>query len=118
MPPGKLDAAVLVALGLAAAGCGEKEDTADTAIHPCLSPETTDTGPCLTPADDTGDTGPCLDYPQDTGDTGGAGDAVQEQADRQDTDAHAREGALRRVLARGVLPADVAKLLGKTTAEK
>jgi hypothetical protein len=111
MPPGNLDTAILLALGLTVTGCGDKEDTG-----PCLSPEIRDTDD-TDDTGDTGDTGPCLDYPQDTGDTGEAGDAAQ--ADQRQPDvATDREAARRSVLARGVLPADVAKLLGKVKARE
>ena len=124
MPPGKLDASILLALGLAA-GCGDK-DTADTDNGPCLDYPTdtdVDTGPCLTqiedtgpcldiPSDtgDTGDTNPCLDYPVDTGDTGDDGQEGRQARPAIPVD---RAVVQQRVLESGVLPDDVVKLLEK-----
>jgi len=97
MPPGKLDSTVLLTLGLISAGCGEKD---------------TDTGPCLEYADDTGDTGdtgPCLEYEADTTEPPAPDAAAPPTA----PDAGGRADARARVLARGVLPDDVAGLLAR-----
>lgn len=115
MPPSKLDPSVLLAIGLVSTGCGDKDT--ETTSQPCLGyPVETDTGPCLSPETDTGpclmyetDTGPCLDFPADTGlDTGDAGDTGKAEGNQV-----TRAGAAERVLARGVLPGDVAKFLRK-----
>jgi len=117
MPPGKLQNSILAALGVAVSACGggeKDEDTGDTSVAPCLS-EQIDTGPCLDymsetgETGDTGDTGPCLDYPADTGDTGAASDTGSTDAARSGS----RDDATRRVLDRGILPEDIAKLLAK-----
>ncbi|MDG1482555.1 MAG: hypothetical protein P8R54_23390 [Myxococcota bacterium] len=118
MPPGKLQNAILAALGVAVSACGEKdEDTGDTSVGPCLS-EQIDTGPCLDYMSDTGDTGdtgdtidtgPCLDYPADTGDTGAASDT----GSTDDARSGSRDDATRRILDRGILPEDIAKRLAK-----
>lgn len=130
MPPGKLDAAILLALGLAGGACGDKEEDTgeDTGVHPCLSVEQSDSGPddtSVTPclgSEDSGDTGPCLDYaPEDTGDTGepaDTGEPVDTGGSAAHADGEGRAGILARVLARGVLPDDVAKLLGKQKARR
>lgn len=115
MPPGKLQTSILVALGVAASACGEKDDdTGDTGVGPCLSQIEDSAGPCLDYPPDSGndsggDTGPCLDYPVDTGDTGDTGSTDAERAARSGS----RDDATQRVLDRGILPADVAKLLAK-----
>lgn len=95
MPPGKLDSSILLALGLASMACGDKEE---------------DTGPCLDVPVDTGDTGPCLDYgieqhppPADAARTLAPPPPAAGLVDRA--------GVTEQVLARGVLPEDVAKLL-------
>jgi hypothetical protein len=114
MAPAKLQHSVLLALGLAAAGCADKDDDDegdDTYTGPCLD-YPTDTGPCLSPPEDTGgdsgssggdDTGPCLDV-----------------AEVRDADAgpvlptgtpEAHQDFVHRVLERGVLPDDVAALV-------
>lgn len=68
MAPAKLQHSVLLALGLAVAGCGDKSDEDDdgeeSGTGPCLD-YPADTGPCLSPPEDTG---PCLEAPpEDSG---------------------------------------------------
>jgi hypothetical protein len=97
MPPGKLDPSVLLALGLlSVAGCGDKDDTGDTG--------------------DTGNAGPCLDYATESLDAPAAAMRAAPTTPSsvplpEPTD---RAAVTRRVLARGVLPADVAALLEPT----
>ena len=101
MPPGKLDATIVLALGLTTA-CGDKEDTG-----PCLD-FPVDTG------EDTGETGPCLDYATDAAESDelrAPGQPSEPQT--EDATTETREQATQRVLERGVLPQDVAKLLSK-----
>ena len=98
MPPGKLDPAVLVALGILSTGCGDKDTVTAT---PCLGVpyDTGDTG-------DTGETGPCLDYKSDTTeDSMMAADAPAQVVSTS------RSEATSRVLERGTLPEDVVKLI-------
>ena len=98
MPPGKLDPSVLVALGILSTGCGDKDTTTAT---PCLGVpyDTGDTG-------DTGETGPCLEYTSDTTE-----DSVMPEATPARVGAISRSEATSRVLERGTLPDDVAKLI-------
>ena len=110
MAPAKLQHSGLLALGLAAAGCGDKDDDDegdDTYTGPCLD-YPTDTGPCLSPPEDTGDTGgqdtgPCLDVAEVR--DADAGPVVPEDAPE------AHKDFVNRVLDRGVLPDDVAALI-------
>jgi hypothetical protein len=120
MAPAKLQHSVLLALGLAAAGCGDKDDDDegdDTYTGPCLD-YPADTGPCLGAGDDTG---PCLDVPEDSGSSGGddTGPCL-DVAEVRDADAgpvvpddapEAHKDFVHRVLERGVLPDDVAALI-------
>lgn len=100
MPTGKLDSAVLMALGILSTGCGDKDT--ETAA-PCLSApyDTGDTG-------DTGETGPCLDYKSDTTEDNMMADGAPARVG-----ATSRIEATSRVLDRGTLPEDVAKLVSR-----
>lgn len=103
MPPTKLPTSVLVALGLVSACRNNDTDS----FGPCLDFATEDTGTDV----DTDTFGPCLDVPPDTDvdtDTDTAPPAARRRAP---TD------ATRRVLDRGVLPDDVAKLLNHRRTE-
>lgn len=111
----------------------ESPDSGDTSTGACLdySVDDTATGPCLTQVEsgDSGDsatTGPCLDIPPDSGDSADSG---KDTADSGDSGVRcldapmAATGPIRRpafpgytdavqsVLAKGVLPQDVAERL-------
>jgi hypothetical protein len=64
--------------------------------------------------------GPCLNYAMpDTGDTGDTGDtAGEDRVPVGAQDARSRKAAADRVLARGVLPEDVARILAARPVEE